>query len=183
MENLRKLWLVGPDGKPLDERLRTVFGRLLPKFVKRFPAFRDAADVQNHGEEAVRRFQQKEEQSGQELEKPWGYAWRALESVGLSAERTNEMQVCFRTVETRTDSAIVSRLQAWDDSVERIEQRILLREIEAKLKPRERWILRQKALEHTSAEIAAKLGCSVNAVDQLWGRTRRKIRALADVKE
>jgi DNA-directed RNA polymerase specialized sigma24 family protein len=183
MENLRKLWLLGPDGKPLDERLRTLFSRLLPKFVRRFPAFQDTAEIQNHGEEAVRRFQQKEQHSGQELEKPWGYAWTALESVGISAERTNEMQVRFRTVESGTDSAIVSRLRAWDGSVEQTEQRILLRELEAMMTPAERWVFEQKALGYSSEEIARARGCSVNAVDQVMSRLRRKIRALAGVKE
>lgn len=184
MESSRKLWLLGPDGKPLDERLRTVFDRLLPKFRRRFPSIQDEAEIQNHGETAVQRLKEKEQRSGRELERPWGYAWTVLQSIGISAERTSEMQVRRRTVaEPRTEQKILSQLRAWDDSVERIEQRIFLQEIEAKLKPEEQWILRQKALERTSAEIAAELGCSVNAVDQLWSRTRRKIRALAGVKE
>jgi len=183
MENLRKLWLLGPDGKPLDERLRTLFGRLLPKFLRRFPAFQDAAEIQNHGEEAIRRFQQKEKQSGQEIEKPWGYAWKALESVGISAERTNEMQVRFRTVESGTDAPIVSQLRAWDGSVEQIEQGILLRELEKLMKPDEVWMFRRKAAGFTHAEIAREKGCSVNAVDQAMSRLIRRIRALVDVKE
>jgi DNA-directed RNA polymerase specialized sigma24 family protein len=183
MENLRKLWLLGPDGKPLDERLRTIFSRLLPKFLRRFPAFQDAAEIQNHCEEAARRFQEKEQRSGQELEKPWGYAWTALESVGVSAERTNEMQVRFRTVESGTDSAIVSQLRAWDGSVEQTERDILLREIEAMMKPDEVWMFRQKAAGYSHAEIAKAKGCSVNAVDQAMSRLIRKIRALVDVKE
>lgn len=183
MESLRKLWLLGPDGKPLDERLRTLFSRLLPKFARRFPAFQDAAEIQNHGEEAVRRFQRKEQQSGQELEKPWGYAWSALESVGISAERTNEMQVRFRTVEPRTDSAVVSQLRAWDGSVEQMERGILLRQLEAFMSPEEVWMFRQKAAGYSHADIAKARGCSVNAVDQAMSRLIRKVRALAGVKE
>ena len=183
MENLRKLWLLGPDGKPLDERLRTVFNRLLPKFRRRFPAIQDEAEIQNHGEEAARRFHQKEQQSGQELARPWGYAWKALESVGISAERTNEMQVRFRTVESRTDSATVSQLQAWDRSIEKAEQAILLRQLEAFMTPEEVWMFRQKAHGFSHAHIAKARGCSVNAVDQKMSRLIRKIRALAGVKE
>jgi DNA-directed RNA polymerase specialized sigma24 family protein len=183
MENLRKLSLLGPDGKPLDERLRKIFGRLLPKFLRRFPAFLDAAEIQSHSEEAVRRFQQKEEQSGQELEKPWGYAWRALESVGISAERTNEMQVRFRTVESPSDSAVVFRLRAWDGSLEQTERGILLRQLEAFMTPDEVWMFRQKAAGFSHAEIAKGRGCSVNAVDQAMSRLIRKVRALAGVKE
>ena len=183
MENLRKFWLLDADGKPLEERLRTVFSRLLPKFRRRFPAFQDEAEIQNCCDEAVRRVQEKEQQSGRELDKPWGYAWRTLESVGISAERTNEMQVRFRTVKPRTDSASVSQLRAWEGSVQQMEQAILLRELEAMLTPEEKWVFQQKALGYSSEEIAKARGCSVNAVDQVMSRLRRKIRALAGVKE
>ena len=60
MENLQKFWLLGPDGKPLDERLRAVFDRLLPKLRGRFPAIQDETEIQNQDEEAARHFQQKE---------------------------------------------------------------------------------------------------------------------------
>ena len=108
---------------------------------------------------------------------------KALESVGVSAERTSEMQVRFRTVESRTDSAIVSRLQAFDRSIEKAEQAILLRQLEAFMTPDEVWMFRQKAHGFSHAEIAKARGCSVNAVDQKMSRLIRKIRALAGVKE
>lgn len=184
MENSRKVLLLDADGKPIDERLRAVFDRLLAKFRRQFPAIQDEAEIQNHGETAVRRFMEKEQRSGREIEKPWGYAWTVLQSIGISAERTSEMQVRLKSVaEPHGEGKALSQLRAWDGSAERIEQGILLREIEAKLEPRERWILQQKALDFTSAEIAEKLGCSVNAVDKLWSRTRRKIRELAGVKQ
>jgi DNA-directed RNA polymerase specialized sigma24 family protein len=49
--------------------------------------------------------------------------------------------------------------------------------------PAERWVFEQKALGYSSEEIARARGCSVNAVDQVMSRLRRKIRALAGVKE
>jgi DNA-directed RNA polymerase specialized sigma24 family protein len=183
MENLRKLLLLGPDGKPLEERLHTIFSRLLPKFVRRFPAFQDTAEIQNYAEEAARRFLQKEQQSGKELEKPWGYAWTALESVGISAERTRGMRVRFRTVESGTDSAIVSQLRAWDGSVDQMEQRITLNQIRAMMTPEERWMFDQKACGYSSEAIGRVLGISANAVDQVMSRLRSRIRAAAGIKE
>jgi DNA-directed RNA polymerase specialized sigma24 family protein len=183
MDSLRKISLLDAQGKPLDERLQNVFRRLLPKFLRRFPAFRDDAEIQNHCEEAFQRVNEKEQQSGQELEKPWGYAWRAMKSVGVSAERTSEMQVRFRTVKSRTDSATVSQLQAWDRSIEKAEQAILMRQLEAFMTPEEVWMFRQKAHGFSHAQIAKARGCSVNAVDQKMSRLIRKIRALAGVKE
>jgi DNA-directed RNA polymerase specialized sigma24 family protein len=183
MDSLRKVSLLDAQGKPLDERLQNVFRRLLPKFLRRFRAFQDEAEIQNHCEEAFQRVSEKEQQSGQELERPWGYAWKALESVGVSAERTSEMQVRFRTVESRTDAAIVSGLQAFDRSIEKAEQAILLRQLEAFMTPDEVWMFRQKAHGFSHAEIAKARGCSVNAVDQKMSRLIRKIRVLAGVKE
>ena len=183
MDSLRKIWLLDAQGKPLDERLQNVFRRLLPKFLRRFAAFRDDAEIQNHCEAAFQRVNEKEQQSGQELENPWGYAWKALESVGVSAERTSEMQVRFRTVKSRTDSSTVSHLQAWDRSIEKAEQGILLRQLEAFMTPDEVWMFRRKAKGFSHAQIAKARGCSVNAVDQKMSRLMRKIRMLTGVKE
>jgi DNA-directed RNA polymerase specialized sigma24 family protein len=93
------------------------------------------------------------------------------------------MRVRFRTVESGTDSAIVSQLRAWDGSVDQIEQRILLAQIRTMMTPEERWIFDQKAAGYSSEEVARVLGCSVNAVDQVMSRLRRKIREAAGIKE
>jgi DNA-directed RNA polymerase specialized sigma24 family protein len=184
MENLRKLWLLDAHGKPLDERLRTVFSHLLPKFRRQFRSFQDEAEIQNLGEEAVRRVQEKERQSGQELENPRGYAWKALDSVGKSAKRRSEMQVQSRTVASPAGGPdVISQLRAWDRSIEKAEQAILLHQFEAFMTPEEVWMFRRKAKGFSHAQIAKARGCSVNAVDQKMSRLIRKIRALAGVKE
>src|SRR5262245_65682098 len=103
MESPRKLGLLDQHGKPLDERLLTVLSRLFPRFRRRFPALRDEAELTEVFEEAARRIAKKEQRSGP-LESLWGYAWTALESVGVSWERKGETQVRFRSVDSQTRS-------------------------------------------------------------------------------
>ena len=182
MESLRKLGLLDPQGKPLDERLLDVLNRLLPRFRRRFPAIQDEVEITEVFEEAARRIAKKEQRSGP-IESLWGYAWKALESVAMSAGRRGEMQVRFKTVESRSGPEIVSQLRAWDGSAEQIEQDILLREVEAFMTPEEAWIFQQKALGFSSEDIAKARGSSVNSVDKVMSRLKQKIRALAGVKE
>ena len=182
MENLRKLGLLDTDGKPLDERLHKALNDLLPRFRRRFPALRDEVEILEVFGEAVRRIEKREDQSGP-IEKLRGYAWKALESIGVSTYRRSEMQVRLKRVEARTGPEIVTRLPALDGSVEQIERAILLREIEATLTPEEARIFHLKALGFSSDEIAQHRGSSVNSVDKVMSRLKQKFRALAGEKE
>lgn len=182
MESLRKLGLLDANGKPLDERLHKALNDLLPRFRRRFPAIQDEVEITEVFEEAARRIEKRERQSGP-IEKLRGYAWKALESIGVSAHRRSTMQVRLKRVESRTGPDIVSRLPASDGSVEQIERDILLREIEASLTPEEARIFHLKALGFSSDEIAQHRGSSVNSVDKVMSRLKHKFRALMDRKE
>ena len=182
MENLRTLGLLGADGKPLDERLHQALTDLLPRFRRRFPALQDEVEITEVFEEAARRIEKRERQSGP-IEKLRGYAWKALESIGVSAYRRSTMQVRLKRVDSRTGPEMVSRLPALDGSVEQIERDILLRQIEASLTPEEARIFHLKALGFSSEEIAQHRGSSVNSVDQVMSRLKRKFRERAGHKE
>ena len=93
------------------------------------------------------------------------------------------MQIRFNSVESRTGPEIVSRLRAWDGSVEEIERGILLRELEAHMTPEEAWIFQQKALGYSSEDIAKLRGSSVNSVDKVMSRLKQKIHVLTGAKE
>ena len=181
MESLRKLGLLDAHGKPVEERLSNVLNALLPRFRRRFPALQDEVEVTEVFEEAARRIAKREQAAGP-IEKLGGYAWKALESVGVSTQRRSEMQVRFNRVESPTGADVVSRLRAWDGSVEEIERGILLRELETHLTPEEAWIFQQKALGHSSEEIARVRGSSVNSVDKVMSRVKQKIHSLMVVK-
>ena len=182
MENLRKLGFLGADGKPLDERLSKVLNALLPRFRRRFPAIQDDVEVAEAFEEAARRIIKRERASGP-IEKLGGYAWKALESIGVSLQRRGSMQIRVNRVESRTGPDIVSQLRAWDGSVEEIERGILLRQLEEHMTPEEKWIFNLKAFGYSSEEIAKLRGSSVNSVDKVMSRLKQKIHALTGVKE
>lgn len=181
MENLRKLGLLDADGKPVEDRLSKVLNALLPRFRRRFPAIQDDVEVTEVFEEAARRITKRERASGP-IEKLGGYAWKALESIGVSTQRRGSMQVRVNRVESRTGPEIVSRLRAWDGSVEEVERGILLRELEAHMTSEEAWIFHQKALGYSSEEIAKLRGSSVNSVDKVMSRLKQKIHVLTGVK-
>ena len=182
MESLRKFGLLDADGKPLDERLLKALGVLLPRFRRRFPAIQDEVEITEVFEEAVRRIQKRERQAGP-IEKLRGYAWKALECIGVSFHRRSTMQVHVKRVESRTGPEIVSKLRALDGSAEQIERDILLREIEATLTPEEARIFHLKSLGFSSEEIAKVRGSSVNSVDKVMSRLKHKFRALIAPKE
>ena len=133
-------------------------------------------------EEAARRITKRERAAGP-IEKLGGYAWKALESIGVSLQRRGSMQLRFHRVDARSGPDIVSQLRAWDGSVEEIERGILLRELEAHLTPEESRIFTLKACGYSSEEIARRRGSSVNSVDKVMSRLKQKIHALTRVKE
>lgn len=182
MESLRKFGLLDAEGKPVEDRLTKVLNALLPRFRRRFPAIQDDVEITEIFEEAARRISKRERASGP-IEKLGGYAWKALESIGVSLQRRSSMQIRFNSVEPRTGFDIVSQLRAWDGSVEEIERSVLLRELEAQMTPDEAWIFRQKALGFSSEEIARQRGSSVNSVDKAMSRLKKKIHALISAKE
>jgi DNA-directed RNA polymerase specialized sigma24 family protein len=182
MESLRKFGLIDADGKPVDDRLTKVLNALLPRFRRRFPAIQDDVEITEIFEEAARRISKRERASGP-IEKLGGYAWKALESIGVSLQRRGSMQVRFNSVEPRSGFDIVSQLRAWDGSVEEIERTILLQELEAQMTPEEAWIFQQKALGFSSEEIAKERGSSVNSVDKAMSRLKQRIHALIGSKE
>ena len=183
MESLRKLGLLDADGKPLDDRVSTSPQRSPPRSG-------DASRRSGTKWRSPRCSRRPRAGSRNGNERPdrsrslGGYAWKALESIGVS--RCSGAARCrFGSTASSHEPAptIVSRLRAWDGSVEQIERDILLRELEAHMTPEEAWIFDQKALGFSSEEIAKLRGSSVNSVDKVMSRLKQKIRALIGVKE
>ena len=150
---------------PPQLRDRDREGRARTPAVPRAILIQDEVEITEVFEEAARRIEKRERQAGP-IEKLRGYAWKALESIGVSAQRRSTMQVRLRRVESRTGPELLARIQALDGSVEQIEREILLREIEASLTPEEARIFHLKALGFSSEEIAKLRGSSVNFVDK-----------------
>ena len=118
MESLRKFGLLDADGKPLEERLRKVAQRsaaTVPETVSRDPG-RSGGHRGLRGGGAPHH--ETRTSSPDRSRSLGGYAWKALESIGVSLQRRGSMQVRLNSVESRTGPEIVSQLRAWDGSVE-----------------------------------------------------------------
>ena len=181
MESLRKLGLLDRNGKPVDGRLQKALNDLVPRFRRRFPDIQDEVEMTEVFEEAARRIEKRERASGP-IEKLRGYAWKALESIGVSAYRRAGMQARLRRVELRSGRDFISLLRAWDGSVDQIERDILLREVEAHLTGEEARIFHLKSLGFSSEEIGRLRGSSANSVDKAMSRIKQKFRVLMETK-
>jgi len=182
MEHLRKLRLLDDDGKPLNARVEGVLSRLVPKFRKRFPTIQDEVEITEAFEEAARRIARREERSGP-IDSLHGYAWVALRSVGVSRMRRSAMRVDRQTIEPRDGHDILSGVATSIGSPDEIERDVFLQEIMAQLTPDERTVIMCKKAGFTSEEIARRRECTVNAVDVLFTRLKKKIRRLIGVQE
>src|SRR3954464_4167623 len=111
MESLRKLGLLDPQGKPVEDRVSKILNALLPRFRRRFPIIQDDVEITEAFEEAARRIAKREQASGP-IEKLGGYAWEGLGSVGSVTQRRGSVAIWFNSVESRPGPEIVSQLRA-----------------------------------------------------------------------
>ena len=92
MESLRKLGLLDAERQAARRPPDKALNDLLPRFRRRFPAIQDEVEITEVFEEAARRIRRERQSGPIELR---GYAWKALESIGVSAQRRSTMQVRF----------------------------------------------------------------------------------------
>ena len=67
-----------------------------------------------------------------------------------------------------------------DGTPDQIERDILMKELVAQMTPEEAFVFAHKMAGHTSAAIAAKLGCAPATVDVTVWRIRQKLRAFVN---
>ncbi len=181
MEQLRNVTLLDEDGNPVDDRIAETLRRLEPKFRRQFPNIQDDVAATLVGEAAskvarhVRVFGP--------LEKPFGFAWKVLKNLGLSALRGRSIELHLKRAVGKDGDDLVSMLRAFDNSAGQIEDHIFMQEAQQYLTQVQRrvWVL--KCLGHTSEEAAALLGCSVGAIDVTFTRVKKKMRKLAGIPE
>jgi len=182
MEHLRKLRLLDESGKPLGTRVEGVLERLLPRFQRQFPTFRDEVTLTEVFEEAGRRIVTREERSGP-IEKLHGYAWVTLRSVATSWLRRGSSRLSQRTLGADESQAALSTVATGSGTPEQIERDILLREVLAQMTADERLVCLWKTAGFSSEEIAHHRGSSAAAVDTLFSRTKQKIRRILGVQD
>lgn len=183
MEHLRHFRLLDEHGKPLDSRIEDVLNRLLRKFLKRFPSLRDDLTVTEVFEEAGRKIANRERATGW-IERLHGYAWVTLRNAGTSWLRRGSTQIAQHTLSADDSDAALAAMPAGRGTVEEIERGILMEEVMAHLSPEERLVLFLKIKAGFSSEQVARFrGTSVNAVDIIFSRTKRKISRLLSVQQ
>ena len=102
-----------------------------------------------------------------------GFAWVTIRNVATSRLARTRTKVSLAEV---TEPTLFAQLQAQDGSAERIERRILLKEVMSRLTPHERQICLWKHAGVPSAAIARRQGRQVSAVDAIYSRAKRKLR-------
>ena len=132
MESLRKFGLLDADGKPLDDRLQQGPQRsapTVPETLSRDPGRRGGHRGVRGGGAAHHETRTSSPDRSRSF---GGYAWKALESIGVStaAARLDADSVQHAS-SPGPDPRSCPSLRAWDGSVEEIERGILLRELEA----------------------------------------------------
>lgn len=179
MEQLRKLELLDEQGRPVDERTLGVLEKLQGKFRKHFRRIQDESVITTIFEKVAAMMARRERASGP-LERPYGYAWRALQSIAISNLRGTSIELHRHRAESRDGRDVVRRLEAMDGTPTQIERDILMKELIAQMTSEEAFVFAHKMAGHTSAAIAAKLGCAPVTVDVTVWRIRQKLRAFVN---
>lgn len=179
MEQLRKLVLLDDQGRPVDERTLSVLEKLQGKFRKHFRRIQDESVITTIFEKVAAMMARRERASGT-LERPYGYAWRALQSIAISNLRGTSIELHRHRAESRDGRDIVRRLKAMDGTPDQIERDILMKELVAQMTPEEVFVFGHKMAGHPSAAIAASLGCAPATVDVTLWRIRQKLRAFVN---
>jgi len=182
MEHLRKLRLLDESGKPLGTRVEGVLERLLPRFQRQFPTFRDDVTLTEVFEEAGRRIVTREERSGP-IEKLHGYAWVTVRSVAMSRMRLSATRMAKATLGSEQSQVALSVVPSAEGSPQQIESDVLFREVLAQLTPDEQLVCVWKKAGFSTKEIASYRGSSVTAIDTLFHRAKQKIRRILGVQE
>lgn len=183
MEHLRRFRLLDERGKPLDSRIEGVLNRLVRKFRRWFPTLRDDLVITEVFENAGRKLAKREKEGGR-VDKLYEYAWVTLKNAGTSWLRRPSSQLEQRSISADESETILSAIPAEYGSANAIEHGILMEEVMSHLSPEERLVFTLKVwCGFTSEQVAYFRGTSVNAVDILFSRTKRKIRVLLGVPQ
>jgi RNA polymerase sigma factor (sigma-70 family) len=175
MESSGEHAFVDPSANPLSSRIQQVLKHMLPRMQTRFQSIGDELFVAEILEEAGSRIADKEQQSGP-VDNLNGYAWRTVLNVARTRMRRSSMRLVRGTVGSDTSKAVFGRLRSKVGTPEQIETSILFQQLMAQLTEEERALCTWKQLGFSSREIAGEMGISVESVDSMFYRIKRKLR-------
>jgi RNA polymerase sigma factor (sigma-70 family) len=176
MEHLQIPRLLNVRGNPLSERIESALRSLIPRFRRQYPNLQDELVVTSILEKAGQRIEQREQQSGP-IEKLHAYAWVTVKNITVSWMRRSSNRSDLQRIDSETASAILERVPAEAGSPEQIEQAVLLRQAMAHLSEDEWRVCNLKMMGYSGEEIARERGSSTAAVNMVFSRATKKLRA------
>lgn len=180
MERLRKLGLLDENGQLFDDRVQEIFERLVHRFRRNFPRVRDEVDAQKIFEKAAHKLTEHEREAGHTLEHPYGYAWSTLWTVAIDETRGTSIESHRIRAESSSAFDLVASLPAPDGTPEQMDRQVLLNQFRARLTEEEELVFSGKLGGYSSRQIAAWRGCSPEAIDNMYSRIRKKLRAFVE---
>jgi DNA-directed RNA polymerase specialized sigma24 family protein len=181
MERLQIPHLLDERGQPLDARLERLLRSCIPRLRQQFPALRnDELQLTLVLEEGGRRLAGWEQRSGRRLdEHAYRFAWKVVLNVARSWMLRDANRLQRDTIGAEPGEAILSTLPAttWG-TPQQIETATRLRETHDHLNQDQWSVLEAKIVGYTAAQIGEKRGCSADAVNMVFSRAKRKLRAL-----
>ena len=178
MEHLRKFRLLDAKGQPLSARVDDALNRLVPRFRRRFPVFRDIVDILTIFEAVGTRIEERERLCGPIEPNLEGYAWASLKAAAYSKLRLSSARLEAECIRSDDGASILSMLHATEGSQKQIEDEICMHQVEKRLSDAEQFVLTCKKAGLSSKVIARARGSSVGAVDVLYSRAKEKIRKM-----
>jgi RNA polymerase sigma factor (sigma-70 family) len=176
MEHLQIPRLLNVRGNPLSERIESALRSLIPRFRRQYPNLQDELVVTSIVEKAGQRIEQREQQSGP-IEKLHAYAWVTVKNITASWMRRSSNRSELQRIDSEAGSAILERVPAEAGSPEQIEHAVLLREAMAHLSEDEWRVCNLKMMGYSGEEIARERGSSTAAVNMVFSRATKKLRA------
>jgi DNA-directed RNA polymerase specialized sigma24 family protein len=173
--------LLDERGQPLDVRLERLLRGCIPQLCRQFPALRnDELQLTLVLEEGGRRIAGWEQRSGRRLdEQSHRFAWIVVFNVARSWMLRDVNRMQGNTIGAEAVEAILSTLPAttWG-TPKQVEDALRLQEAHEHLPEDQRSVCESKIVGYSAAQIAEKRGCSADAVNMLFSRAKRRLRAL-----
>jgi DNA-directed RNA polymerase specialized sigma24 family protein len=181
MERTQIPHLLDKRGQPFTLRIERLLRGCIPQLREQFAALRnDELLLTLVLEEGGRRLVRWEQQQRRPLDE-WchQFAWKVVLNVGRSWMVLDANRMNRATIRAEAGEAILSRLPStsWG-TPQQIEDAVRLRETHDRL-PEDQWsVLESKIAGYSAAQIGEKRGSSADAVNMVFSRAKRKLRAL-----